>query len=503
MTLNWIWTVGWWLAPVLVAFMALWGALVASGASLVRKLPAWPLWAACWWMLVEFGSCRIPFGGFGWTRLAFTTPDQPICGYLGWLGVSGASFACALVSALVAAALLPTEPSVSLASAEPAQRGDADLESSSSQPSLSSRNTQVPQLRQNVANRTTLHRLACALGVAAVLLIGALLPDAYDAPGDFRTINIGVVQGNVDGSAGPRSMGYAGSVLANHYAQTSTLLALARTGEITYPDFILWPENASDLDPYVRPEADTLISASANIAGLPVLVGAVMRGPGEGERQTSALWWVPGTGVVDRVDKRNAVPFGEYTPLRALMFKLFPETQQVGAQTVPGTKPGVIHADSVAGEPLNIGVIICYELAFDDTVRDVVTNGAQVVTVQSNNAGYTGSWQPYQQWQITRVRAMELQREVVVSTTSSLSGLIDANGRVVDVTQEATAAARTYAVPVRSDISWGVRLGPVVEWACAGLALLSGLWALLGSRRRPRAPLESSSDDAGNNVLAP
>jgi apolipoprotein N-acyltransferase len=218
-----------------------------------------------------------------------------------------------------------------------------------------------------------------------------------------------------------------------------------------------------------------------------MLVGAVMRGPGEGERQTSALWWIPGVGVVDRVDKRNAVPFGEYTPLRELMFTLFPETQQVGAQTVPGTKPGVIRAESVAGQPLNIGVIICYELAFDATVRDVVTHGAEIVTVQSNNAGYTGSWQPYQQWQITRVRAMELRREIVVSTTSSLSGLIDANGNVVDITAEATAAARTYTVPVRSEISWGVRLGPVVEWVCAALALASGLAACVSTRRKRAA----------------
>jgi apolipoprotein N-acyltransferase len=207
-----------------------------------------------------------------------------------------------------------------------------------------------------------------------------------------------------------------------------------------------------------------------------------MYGPGEGERQTSAIWWEPGVGITARTDKRNAVPFGEFTPLRSVIQKLFPVTQQVGRQTVEGTEPGVLHV-TVAGRELAIGNIICYELAFDETVYDTVRYGAQVITVQSNNASYTGTFQPRQQFQITRVRAMELRREIVVSTTSSFSGLINAEGRVLDKTEEGTAAAQTYTVPVRAGVTLGVRVGPWLELACAALGALSGLAGAVGRRR--------------------
>jgi apolipoprotein N-acyltransferase len=294
-----------------------------------------------------------------------------------------------------------------------------------------------------------------------------------------------MVQGNVDGSAGPRSMGYARSVTVNHMSETVMLMARARTGIDPMPDFVLWPENSSDMDPTDDSDTAYVINAAAQLAGMPIMVGAVMDGPGDDQRQTSALWWVPDQGIEARYDKRNAVPFGEFTPMRSLMFKLFPQTEEVGKQTVPGTKPGVLHVTLPDGRELAIGDTICYELAFDSTVYDLVRDGGQIITVQSNNASYTGTFQPRQQFQITRVRAMETQREIVVATTSSFSGLIDAKGRVVDQTQESTAWAQTYQVPQRSGVSWGVRVGPWFECVAAGvgcLAMIAGI--VVGARRR-------------------
>jgi apolipoprotein N-acyltransferase len=326
-------------------------------------------------------------------------------------------------------------------------------------------------------------RIAGLLVVTLVLVSGGLLRLVPVAPGG-QSVNVGMVQGNVDGSAGPRSMGYALSVTNNHMGETAVLMAKVRTGQEAQPDFILWPENASDRDPVTNKQAAYLVETASEVADLPILVGAVSDGPGADERQTSALWWEQGKGVTQAYYKQNVVPFGEFTPLRSLFFKLFPVTKEVGRQSVPGTKPGAIPVTLPDGRSLVIGDIICYELAFDNTVYETVQNGAQIITVQSNNATYTGSWQPRQQFAITRVRAMEMRREIVVATTSSLSGLIDARGRVLDVTQEGTAASHTYTVPERTGVTWGVRDSSWIELGAALIGLVAAVCGVIPAWRR-------------------
>ena len=66
------------------------------------RLRAWPLAAAACWALIEFAYARIPFGGFGWTRIAYAAVDTPLSGLLPLVGVAGLSFAVALVGQLIA-----------------------------------------------------------------------------------------------------------------------------------------------------------------------------------------------------------------------------------------------------------------------------------------------------------------------------------------------------------------------------------------------------------------
>ena len=436
-TVWWVGNMGWYLALALVAFLALWGGLAGWVTTWVLKhVPRlanlWPLVTAMAWTSSEWCSARVPFGGFCWSRFAYTVPDQPLGGWLPVIGAGGVSFLVALTGALLAALAVG------------------------------------PTLRR---------RLASALVIAALMVTGGLLR-LWPLPGPAGTVRVGVVQGNTDPSAGPLSIGAARTITAMHLGETTSALATWRVEGQAAPDMILWPENSSDMDPSQDAITDALITQASNLAGVPMLVGVISLGPGPGERQTTALWWEPDIGPVARLDKHNLAPFGEFVPLYGFFTKFVPMTRQVGLQSVPGTGPRVLHVSLADGTPLTLGNVICYELAYDSTVYSTVDNGAQLITVQSSNESMSGTTQPAQQFAMTRVRAMEMRREIVVATTQSLSGLIDAHGRVLDVTTEGQPAFRLYDVDLGSGRTPGVVIGP---WFEGGIAAAAALMVLAGA----------------------
>ena len=75
-------------------------------------------------------------------------------------------------------------------------------------------------------------------------------------------------------------MGRARSVTNNHLSETIQLMTKARLGGVPEPDFVLWPENSTDIDPTVDPLTKLTVQAAADVADRPILVGAVMQGPG-------------------------------------------------------------------------------------------------------------------------------------------------------------------------------------------------------------------------------
>ncbi|HSU37321.1 MAG TPA: apolipoprotein N-acyltransferase [Propionibacteriaceae bacterium] len=453
--INWLHVLGVWVAALLILFEALFFGLLGIALSLVGRLRLWPLAAACCWVMIEYAYSRMPFGGFGWTRIAYAAVDTPLAGFLPFIGVAGLSFVVALTGQLIAWLVL----------------------------SLRTRRAGEPR------------RPGRLLAVAAVLVALVAVPiglrgyqvEAADTP----SVNVGIVQGNIPGR-GIEAMGRARSVTNNHLSETVELMTRARLGQVAEPDFLLWPENSTDIDPTRDPITRQTVDAAADVAGRPILVGAVMQGPGEDERQTTALWWEPGRGPVARYDKRNLVPFGEWIPFRDQLLPVVPILAQVGAQSVPGTSPGVLNVE-VAGQRLTVGDVICFELAYDQTVYQAV-RGSEVLMVQSNNATYGGTGQIEQQFAITRARAMEARREVAVATTNSVSGFIDRDGTVVQRTAEFTAASMVVRMPRRSELTPAIRVAP---WLDRGLAAVGLGCCVAGFVVRRRA------GSAGPAELAP
>jgi apolipoprotein N-acyltransferase len=462
LTVGWTYVIAVPVALLLVVVWALWFAGVGLVTTLVIRLPLWPLWVAAEWVLVEYLYSRIPWGGFGWTRLAFTQADSPLAGLFPYVATTGVSFLVALLGAGLAWAW------------------------------VSYRTTSGRERLRAIAVVALAYVLA--IGGAVVARAVTAVPQATDS------ITVGMVQGNVDG-VGLEAFGRARSVTNNHMSQTVTLMAQARAGLVPVPDFVLWPENSTDIDPILDTETRQVVSTAVAVAGVPILVGAVTDGPGADERQTTALWWDPVTGPGAIYHKRNLVPFGEWIPLRQQLLPLVPMLKLVGAQSVPGNGPGVLSVDVPQHGTTRIGVLICFELAYDQTVREMISGdastggGAQIVTVQSNNATYAGTGQISQQWAITRIRAMETQREILVATTNALSGYIAPDGTVMYETRQRTPASTSVVMPVRNGLTPAMRFGAGIELALvfvAVAALAAAVW-----RSRPARGTASSMRQNG------
>ncbi len=445
LTVGWTYVIAVPVALVLIVAWALWFAGLGALSGLVSRLPAWPLWTAALWVLAEYLYSRVPWGGFGWTRLAFTQADSPLAGLFPYVATTGVSFVVALLGTGLAWAVVVA--------------------------------------RTEAGRRRFLAMGTVALAYALAVGGGVVLRGQTHVSATTDTITVGMVQGNVDG-VGLEAFGRARTVTNNHLSQTVTLMAQARAGLVPIPDFILWPENSTDIDPVLDTETNAVVQTSAKVAGVPILVGAVTQGPGDYERQTTAMWWDPVTGPGAIYHKRNLVPFGEWIPFRAQLLPLIPMLKLVGAQGVPGTGPGVLTVDVPQHGSTRVGVLICFELAYDQTVREMIGGGAQIVTVQSNNATYAGTGQISQQWAITRIRAMETQREILVATTNALSGYIEADGTVVYETRQRTPASTSVRMPVREGLTPAMSYGAGIELALVVVAVVGII--LAAWRNRPR-----------------
>lgn len=424
----------WWMIAVsdgayiaLTLFQAAILAFAVLGLRTVLRLPAWPLWGSAVWLAFEYARSTVPFSGFPWGRLAHPAVDTPLASYARLLGIPATSMIVFLLGAMLVVVL---------------------------------------------SRRTgTTKRTATALGITALVGIGAALPTGL--AGEDGSARVALIQGDVPGLFGTWP---SGEIFELHLAQTQRLVDEIALGNEPRPDFILWPENGTDIDPFQRPIAARKIQDLSRSAGAPILIGGIFNGPTADTAYNAGVVW-DADGPGDRYIKRKLVPYGEYVPFRQALGAFVPRVDRdIPRDMLPGKKAGAIDIGGVT-----IGDTICWDIAYDGVVRDAVIGGARVLVVQTSNASFTGTSQPDQQWQISRLRAIETGRTVLVPSTNGISGIVSAKGKTVEVAPVHQPATLTADVPLASGITTGVRWGGYLQWVLCAAALV-GL--VLGTRQR-------------------
>ncbi len=145
---------------------------------------------------------------------------------------------------------------------------------------------------------------------------------------------------------------------------------------------------------------------------------------------------------------------------------------------MPGPGPGAV---DMAG--VRVGVTICWEIAFDDLVADSVQAGAQVLAVPSNNATFGLSEMTYQQMAMSRVRAVEHDRPVIIATTSGVSATIARDGAVTAATRQFTPDVLVERTVLRDTTTLASRLRAAPEWALVAVGVVAAAVGIGGRHR--------------------
>ena len=350
-------------------------------------------------LILEEIRNHFPFGGFGWARIAYSQADAPYSIFARYGGAAGLTAIVLLLALFI---------------------------------------FRVSQHRAQYWILIPLFAIFIPVNVASQSSTSALL-----------------IQGNVP-AYGLDFNARATQVFFNHVKESQKAL-------VQYPnvDFLLWPENAVDVDPFTNDQVAQALDSFTQ----PMIVGAIVN---ENTKllNTSILW----TNKVQTVyAKQHLTPFGEYIPLRSLASKISPLTEEV-TDFSPGDHPVFFTVGRA-----RIAPIICYELIDDSIVRNAA-EGSNLLAVQTNSATFGKSAESAQQLSITRIRAIEHSRNILSVSTTGYSAVIDYQGHVVQSTKMGVADHLYAKVGLINEQSPRDRYG---DWSLVMVLI----WLLIVSRR--------------------
>jgi apolipoprotein N-acyltransferase len=370
---------------LLVAYLALFPALFAV---IMRRL--WLAYRApvlmaapLVWTATELGRTYLLFNGFPWVLLGYSQATTlPIAQLASVFGVYGVSAVVASVSAAAATC---------------------------------------------VATRSLRHRFTAVGAVAVIVVVtaawGSVRANRAELTREGQPVKVGLVQGNVS-EAQRLDPAQAQRILQDHARLTRQAIGAGA-------ELVLWAE--SSMTPYrFADNADVagLVRRVARESRVPILVGSDQVERGHPDKWYNSAFLVRADGTDAGVyRKMHLVPFGEYVPMKRLLFFIGPLVKAIGTGFDAGEDPTVLPVDGHA-----ISVAICYEIVYPALIRQFVLRGSELLTTITNDAWFGNTSAPYQHFAQASMRAIEEGRYVVRAANTGISGIVDPYGRVLERT---------------------------------------------------------------------
>ena len=344
----------------------------------------------------------------------------------------------------------------------------------------------VPSMPMPWASTTS---FACALSL--ILVYGSWrVHQQASLDASATKLSIGLVQANID-QAIKWNEAYRDDTL-QRYATLSQ-----QAGKNT--DLLIWPEAATPFLFEQEPAYQGKILEIAKDTHSPLLFGSpTLRFHQDGRPflYNSVFLLTPEGTVSARYDKRHLVPFGEYIPLRSILFFLDKLVVGIGDfQSGQGPMTMQIPASSTTegSKGPRFGVAICFEVIFPDLVRRMAQEGANFLVTVTNDAWFGDSAAPYQHFGMVVFRAVENHLAFARAANTGISGFIEPDGRIVTQTTIFSEQAVTGSLPLRSfSPTFYTEFGDVFSWGCVIIAGVLFTWCRFArpiSARKSRSSL--------------
>jgi apolipoprotein N-acyltransferase len=424
------WPVAVLVTSLLVAYLALFPGLFALGlAWLVSRFgPRAVMLAPAVWVSSELGRTYF-WSGFPWVLLGYSqTTVLPIAQIASVVGVFGVSALVALVSAAISYVVA-------------------------------------------VRSRESMITLLCiTVGVAAIAAWGSHRLAHPTLREQGTSVRVALVQGNI-----PQDEKWD-AARANQIFET--YLAMTREAANQGAQFVIWPESATPFFFEEDRAAGDRIRQLVRETGIELLFGSDQVEHTDPPRYYNAAFLIRRDGSTAAVYRKlHLVPFGEFVPLKRLLFFVGTLVEGAGDFT-----PGQAMVMLPAGFG-TISTAICYEIIYPGLVRSSVLAGSRLLTTITNDAWYGYSSAPYQHFLQASMRAIEQGRYLARSANTGISGIVDPYGRVVQQSRIFERTVMIGDVRMLDDRTVYGRIGDACAYMCAALTLTSLLVGLYSGTR--------------------
>ena len=263
---------------------------------------------------------------------------------------------------------------------------------------------------------------------------------------------------------------------ANQSATLEIYGELTRTARDAGAQVVVWPETAAPFFYGWEAGLSRRLDDIAVRGGIPVIFGAPWYDPAGSGKFYNSVFHMDARGVVlGRYDKRHLVPFGEYIPLRSVLFFLNKLT--VGEEDFStGTGPALFR---VEGRP--VAASICYEALFPALTREGVLGGATWLVNVTNDAWFGDTVAPHQHLAMARMLCVEFRRPMVRAANSGISAIIDGDGRIASSLGLFRRGVLVATIRPATGETVYAKTGEIFGISCSILTLLAFIFPLRGS----------------------